>query len=180
MQDNTDTLRQPDNTRAKVHGKSRWSALRIIIIVGTCVVVVGVAMTTILGYLAISFKQPNERVVVQPHVCDDGIITRYNSAATSDGTPDAASDLISEFSKKANYQSDPTCLYIQFDVLIQKANYVSAKDAYDRLAALADRGEFVSTKLYNMAGLDSMQRRLMSIAPAGTGSGTDLTGVGND
>jgi len=145
--------------------------------------IVLIAVGAFTGWIAITFKQPSGRVTVRTEVCGDDIIAKYNTAtlnvSPADPTPSAVTDLVADISKRANYQSDPTCLYIEYTTLMQKNNYTEANNRYEKMVKLADGGSYTSTKVNNMSGLDSMKRNLEFIKPADP-TAKDLREVGND
>ena len=137
------------------------------------------------GRLAVSIKQPDQRMVVRSEVCGEAIVARYNKAVSavrpSDPTPSEVTKLVKEFSAVKGYENDPTCLYIKFHTLLDKGTYAEANNIYQTMLKLANQGNFANTKLYNMAGLDSMKYELSAIKPVDTSNpGKDLTEVGND
>ncbi len=152
------------------------------LVILTLIFVVVAAAT---GRMAATFKQPNERMIVRSDVCGDAVVAKYNAAIdgadVTGSVPAAVTDLVNEFSKSPDYQSDPTCLYIEFSARIQEKDYDKAKGLYDKIVKLTDQGVYVSTKIYNMAGLTSMGNNLNSIK-ASTYSSSDFDAVdfGND
>ncbi len=157
---------------------------RIVAVAFILVGIIAMVAMAITGWLAVVFKQPNERAIVQTQVCDDVVVKKYNTIISTiespDDIPTATASLITDFSKSSGYEQDPTCMYIKFSALIQKNDYSEASAIYTQMVKLADGGAFVDSRLYNAVGLSGMKRNLDLIAPVDTSAGDDLRDAGDD
>lgn len=154
-----------DNADTKINRKSLKKWLMVVLI-GVAVLAIATAVFGILtNRLAVVFKNPEQRVIVVTNVCGDDIINKYNDAITKTSVGDnsgfvAIDALINNFTKNPDYQRDPNCLFIKFQLTFHQANFEQAKQSYDKIADLANDGIFVSSKINGAAGLDGLKRAL--------------------
>lgn len=140
---------------------------KILAISVTAVVLLGLGLV-LLGYLAITWKQPQQQVVLVTRVCDDSFVERFNKIE-EDGFKTLAADVKS----KDGYSSDPTCQTILLVAALQERNYKDAKQAYDAVIELHSQHVYVDSNLNTGASLDDFEAAVKDLSSQNQGSAAE-------
>lgn len=119
------------------------------------VIIAGVAGAIALGYGYAGVKQPYETVTLRPAVCDGSVVDTYN-AHVIDPTGKDMTSLVDTIEHKANYQKDPTCVFIALQYHMAKRDVDQVKSLYTTLADFQKKGEYVDNKVANIASLSQL------------------------
>lgn len=155
---NKDVKNDPNNKPRRYHGRFQiLSGVISIIALGFIVT----AITT--GYLAIVIKNSDQKIVVLPQVCDYSIVKEYNSAMSlyidADKSQQGLSDLKSlsnTINNKQAFGTDPTCLYIRYQIATINLDYSVAKASFDAYSRLVEQNKFADGRLQGLSGVDDM------------------------
>lgn len=136
------------------------------------VVVIGLVIAALTGFLNISFKYPNERIVVSPNVCpstvvqqfNDALASRYSDASQVSNTT-AVRQVVDDFSKNKSSEQDPTCLFMKYRYAIMTNDHATAKTAVERLEQLATQGLYVNGRVKGLVGFSDMNQAVQLITP---------------
>lgn len=134
------------------------------------VLVFALLFILIIGYfvasnrLSISFKSPNDEVVVSSNVCGNEFVSRYNQVMSKQFDIDEKTDykervdeLLKGVRAQKGYNDDPTCQYVEYKSnLLYNRDYDSARKNVELIKDSATRGVYVDTRIYNLSSVDSM------------------------
>lgn len=136
--------------------------------VGLASILIIVAL--VVGFMAVVFKLPGQKVVIVPNVCGDTVINNYNTIMT-----DALSDenettipklvsLVSDIQKNSAYKSDSNCLFISYQTAYFQKDYDTAKSMLDGLKTLVEKGQSIDSRLQGVASISNIESSLRLIA----------------
>lgn len=153
--------------------KKKKPPLRLFALVAAGVLFIGCIVALITGYMTVIVKMPAQRVLVLSPVCDDSVVDEFNSILDSyyfgEGSRseavEAANALVTDFSKKANYKADATCIFIAYKVAYLKGDSTTAQQAVDTLKELVATGRFVDTRVSGLVNIESMSESVGIITP---------------
>lgn len=155
-------------------GHRKLSKKLIALIAVVVVIVLGVA-AALTGRMAIVFKAPDARVVVQPNICGDSFVTRYNDsvkqALNGVNATSVVGTVVQDFDKLSGNDKDPSCAYIRFRYALMTNDYETAQRQLDIMSDLAAKGSYADMRLNGMNGIDSLRVTLHLTKP------TDETGT---
>lgn len=150
---------------------NRKKIIRIIVLAAIAVAV-GIIIAIAVGFLAISFKHPQERIVVSPNVCTSTVVQQFNDAVASRYSDVSQADnitpmrkVVDDFSKNKRSDKDPTCLFMKYRYAIVTSDYTTAKTALDQLERLAAEGLFVDGRVKGLVSFADMAQAVRLIAP---------------
>lgn len=160
MQNET-TEAEPE-ARKKFTFKKKWIALLVLV---TLVVAAVVAVMT--GWVAIVFKNPTSRVVVQANVCDSSFVKRFNDAMarSNEGYEDVADILkgiVSDIDGRSGNEKDPNCAYIRYRSDLMQADFTDAQNQVNIIQNLAKNGSYVSSQLTGAGSVEAMSVTLQA------------------
>lgn len=118
------------------------------------------------GHIYFGTKSPNQKVILVNNVCDEDIITRYNSLKmplSVDGKANLTL-LASDINKLSGNDQDPTCQTILFFAGLLTENKDMATSAYNKITELHERGLYANSKLRNTYSVDTMRDIITSMA----------------
>lgn len=138
---------------------------------GSGLVVVLLVLALVLGFMAVVFKLPGQKVALVSDVCGPTVVDKYNSIMTTyygDAQTDSVANLkalVAEFKKNPAYKQDPTCLFIGYRAGSLSGDYASAKEMFDPLQQLVKAGSSPSLNLDGVTSVATMQKELDRINP---------------
>ena len=121
-----------------------------------------------LTYNSDPVSRPNSSLV-----CGADTVDRYNDAmfyAVREGSSDLTIDgeslnnLVVEIKNKVGYKNDPTCQTILFWTAVQNDDYSAAKDAYDSIKTMHDRGAFADSNIRSNQPLFTYESYLLQLS----------------
>lgn len=144
------------------------------IIVGGLLILVGIVSSILLatGIMKLSFSSTSNSLVSGSRVCNSDIVTRYNgiigSSVKSEADRDAVyaniKKLSDEVQSKDNYETDPTCLYINFVTAVNDANADKAVKYANQIDSLANKGVFIDTRLIGVISTTQLKGTAESLS----------------
>lgn len=149
--------------------KSR--TIGIIVVAG--IIVVGVVVGLFATGKLVWVKNGSQRSAVVA-VCGTSIVNKYNDAMYAIQRKGASEPSIdvdgvkaikAEIKTKSGYENDATCQALLFWIAIQDADYPTAKNAYDVVKRLHDKGIFADSNIRGNGALLSYEALLSSISP---------------
>ncbi len=156
---------------------------RKFLVISVSMVLLVLAGLVLFGYLAVSWKQPQQKVVLVSTVCGDSIINTYNKVSEVRQTGGTFSideaglkSLVAEVKAKKNYQSDATCQTILMDAAIHNQDYNAAKAAYSAVKALHDKHIYVDSNLNTGGSVPDYQGFVQQLAPVKNGNNQEPQG----
>lgn len=169
----TDASQQIDNQ--PVPGKKRRMSRKTLVTAAAAVgalLVVGLVVAALTGRFVVTFKSPEQKIVIIPGVCGEQIIAKYNNALLGyyGDTPDEAvaklTSLVAEFSRNQNYKNDSNCLFIGYRVALLKQDYPVASDMFGQLKKQIEKGQFVDGNLDGLSSIAGMESALSLVKPS--------------
>ena len=157
-------------TAKGVFSKGRLPKKRIVRFVGLGLLGV-LIIAVVSGFIAITFKMPNQKVVLFSQVCDEDTVSNYNTAARESygDTPEsgmvALDSLSLDISKRPGYDGDPTCVFIRYRVAVMRKDYATAQSAFDTYVKLVDSSLFANGQLEGLSSVKQMETALGFIKP---------------
>lgn len=143
------------------------------VVISAAVVVLLVLSLILFGYVSVSFKKPQQRVVLAGRVCDDTVVARFNKVIEvqqgkdSYGTDESGLNaLASEIKNKTGYQNDATCQTILLVAAVQKQDYNAAKTAYDSAKSLHNKHVYADSDLNGVNQLSSYETFVQELSPS--------------
>ena len=110
------------------------------------------------GYLFIGVKGRTEYVAVSRDVCSS-MIDKYNAAlrqSDAKAMDVSLGEVSKSIDKLSDSDSDPNCVFMQLTYAMRADKTEDVKRHTATLKALADENKYISGKLYNAAGIDSV------------------------
>jgi hypothetical protein len=143
------------------------------IVISVSVVVLLVVGLIMVGYVAVAWKQPQQKVVLVNTVCGDNIVATYNKVSDIRPNGDSFSideaglkSLIADIKSKKNYQDDATCQTIVLAAAIHYQDYNAAKVAYNAVKALHDKHIYVDSNLNAGGSLSAYEGFVQELSPS--------------
>ena len=153
--------------------KKHWSdkKKKFVLWGGSGLVAVLLVLALVFGFMAVVFKLPGQKVVINSNVCGDETVSAYNAAMTlyidGDTTQQGSDDLkklSSDVGNMQNYASDATCLYIRYRVAVLNLDYTVAQESLDAYSGLLEQGRFADGRLTGLSGLEDMKSNVEYMA----------------
>lgn len=144
--------------------KSKSTKLIIAVIVFILLFIVVTGALVVSSRLAISFKSPDDVVILSKNVCDNEFVSNYNKIMSKQFDIDEKADykekiddLLNKARSKKGYENDPTCQYVEYrSNLLYNRDYASAKKNVESIKNHAVNGIYVDTRIHNLSSVDSM------------------------
>lgn len=141
------------------------------LLISVSVVVLLVVGLVLMGYLAVTWKQPQQQVVLVTRVCGDDIVKRFNTI-----DDDGFKKLVTDIKSNSNYQSDATCQTILLAAAIHDQNYSAAKDALAAVKALQVQHIYVDSNLNTGSSLSDFEASVQELSPSNQGNNQEPKG----
>lgn len=144
------------------------------IIIGGLLILVGIVSSILLatGILKLSFGSTSNSLVAGSRVCNSDIVTRYNGIIGSSVKSEADRDVVyanvkklsEEIVTKKNYETDPTCLYINFITAVNDTDADKATKYANQIDSLANNGVFIDTRLIGIVSTTQLKGTAESVS----------------
>lgn len=154
-----------------IHKKSGVFWVAIVSASLLVVVIVGVVLGTLAGYVSFGKNGSSIGINNDKAVCDVQVVTQYNKvlmadvSELSDGA--AYQRSVIDFGKtvrdKSGYDRDATCLYISARTAIEERDYARAQADADKLLQVVQKGDYVNTLLYGVSSVQQLQNGIKGL-----------------
>jgi len=145
--------------------KKKLSTHVIILITALAIVIIAIILYAS-GILYIGFKAPSQRVVIQPQVCGETIINKYNATLTETDMQtmkDDLKDLAAQINKKAGHDNDANCQFILYYANYWVRDYKAALANAKNLQKLRTQGQFFDNNMTPQSNVDSMAQYMQTL-----------------
>lgn len=129
--------------------------------IGLAALVLLVLGLVLAGYLAITWKQPAQQVLLVTRVCDNNLVERFNKIEANDYPK-----LVKDIKAKSGYESDPTCQTILLNAAFYQADYRAAKNAYEAVKSLNEQGLYANNSLNTGQSLSGYEASVQELSPS--------------
>lgn len=169
MQDNDNEV----TTTTEAHHKSKETQfnkkkVKVItlgcIVLLVCLLVVGVLTKRI----AIAFM-PNSSARVVSEVCGTSDIDNFNTNFTNEDF----NKTIEAIEKRAGYNNDANCVYMQYRYYYDRLQYTKARDRATRVEELINAGNFIDSRFAGLQNLAMIQQSIDAIKDISDGKSVD-------
>lgn len=126
---------------------------------------------SVLGFVRITFTQPQDSLQSGLIACDEKLIKTYNNLVTTFPSNDneiaeKASKtrvLSSRIQKVADFDKDPTCAFMVFRIAVANEDTETARAQLGTVKELSKENNFPSNQLLDLVSIDSMEGLLTSL-----------------
>lgn len=122
-------------------------AVFIVILLATGLVAFGIMF----GRLVITIKEQNQTVALRTIVCNDDLISRYNTAnqSVSEDYGNNIKPIVDEIEALPSHDKDPNCSFILFNYYYFKADAIKTRQYANQIVDQNNAGVSISGKIIN-------------------------------